>query len=63
MCKDLGFKRAKFMSSGSYFGSKSSDFSVKYMHCGEKDDHLLDCYVDNREQNCESGTGAGVICE
>ena len=65
VCKDLGVNRAKFMSSGSYFRPKDqtySGFSVIYLHCGEDDDHLLDCYIDNRERKCESEGSAGVIC-
>lgn len=68
VCKENGYSRAKFMSGGSYFQPDTTDsgFAITFLECSEHTTSVSQCYaIDNHNDDyeCESGTGAGVICE
>ena len=69
VCKDVGYKGAKFMSGGSYFQHSPTaytphSFAITHLECRENDKHITDCYGSNKiHEMCDTGSGAGVICE
>lgn len=67
VCRENGYSIAKFMSGGSYFQPDSNTgFAITFLECSEHTTSVSQCFgIDNHNEdyNCESGTGAGVICE
>ena len=64
VCKELGYERAKFLSGGSYFQPEpKAPFTITNLECNDDDLNLMECFGDTRDEDCHTGTGAGVICE
>ncbi len=61
MCQQLGFSNATRAYSGSFFGPVPQPFSYDNVQC-VGDEESLDQCPNSSPVNCNSSTGAGVIC-
>ena len=61
VCKQLGFPSVVSATSNSKFGQVPSSFRMDDVECTGEESSLLEC-PHNRDHNCGSSEGAGVIC-
>ena len=62
VCKQLGFTCAIEFKTNSFFGSVPSTFSYDDVTCLGSEDTLDECMHSNKEHDCASNKGAGVVC-
>ena len=64
VCKQLGYRRAKYYAKFAYFGQGNQSIWLDNLNCTGTEAVLYDCHHDGfGNHNCEHHEDAGVVCE